>query len=113
MAKKVVVENAQTEVVEQETKVEKSSKVEETKVEKSNKKDKSAKNSKSTKKTKKEKKSLGKKIKESVSELKKVSWPSFGKTVKQTGMVLTVVVICTLVLFGIESLLGWLFGLLF
>ena len=46
MAKKVVVENAQTEVVEQETKVEKSSKVEETKVEKSNKKDNSAKNSK-------------------------------------------------------------------
>ena len=113
MAKKVVVENAQTEVVEQETKVEKSSKVEETKVEKSNKKDKSAKNSKSTKKTKKEKKSLGKKIKESVSELKKVSWPSFGKPVTQTGRVLTVVVICTLVLFGIESLLGWLFGLLF
>lgn len=100
MAKKVV-EEAQVNTVEQ------------NKVEKSNKKDKSAKNIKTSKKPKKEKRSLGKKIKESMSELKKVSWPSFGKTVKQTGMVISVVLICTLVLFGIESLLGWLFGLLF
>lgn len=100
MAKKVV-EEAQVNTVEQ------------NKVEKSNKKDKSAKNVKTSKKPKKEKRSLGKKIKESMSELKKVSWPSFGKTVKQTGMVISVVLICTLVLFGIESLLGWLFGLLF
>lgn len=100
MAKKVI-EEAQVNTVEQ------------NKVEKSNKKDKSAKNVKTSKKPKKEKRSLGKKIKESMSELKKVSWPSFGKTVKQTGMVISVVLICTLVLFGIESLLGWLFGLLF
>ena len=101
MAKKVV-DEAQNEVKEQEVKVEKS-----------NKKDKSAKNSKSAKKPKKEKRGLGKRVKETMSELKKVSWPTFGKTVKQTGMVISVVVICTLVLFGIESLLGWLYGLLF
>ena len=101
MAKKVV-EAQKENVVEQEVKVEKS-----------NKKDKAAKNSKSTKKPKKEKKGLGKKLKESFSELKKVSWPSFGKTVKQTGMVISVVLVCTLVLFGIESLLGWLYSLFF
>ena len=56
---------------------------------------------------------IGKKIKELVSELKKVSWPSFGKVVKQTGVVIAVVVIFTVVLFGIDRLLAFLFGLLF
>ncbi len=114
MAKKVVedaqkVENQEVEqntVAEQKVKAEKSSKKQ--------KEDKSAKNAKANKKSnKKEKKGLGKRVKESVSELKKVSWPTFGKTVKQTGMVISVVVICTLVLFGIESLLAWLHSLLF
>ncbi|MBP5651361.1 MAG: preprotein translocase subunit SecE, partial [Clostridia bacterium] len=44
--------------------------------------------------------------------LKKVSWPSFGKTVKQTGVVIAVVVICTLVLFGIDRLLSLLYKVL-
>ena len=55
---------------------------------------------------------LGKKMKESASELKKVTWPSFGKTVKQTGVVIAVVVICTLVLFGIDRLLSLLYKVL-
>lgn len=40
--------------------------------------------------------------KETFSELKKVNWPSFGKTMKQTGMVLTIVVLFTLVILGID-----------
>lgn len=64
------------------------------------------------KKPKKAKKGgLGKKLKESLSEIKKVSWPTFGKTVKQTGMVIGVVAVCTLLLFGVDRLLGWLFTL--
>lgn len=71
-----------------------------------------ANNKKTGKKNKDTKKGgLGKKIKESFSEIKKVSWPTFGKTVKQTGMVIGVVAICTLLLFGVDRLLGWLFTL--
>ena len=50
--------------------------------------------------------------KETVSELKKVSWPSFGKTMKQTGMVISVVAIFTLLVLGIDSLLSWLISLI-
>ena len=67
-----------------------------------------------SKKKKKEKKpsKLAKKTKETFSELKKVSWPTFPTVVKQTGVVLAVVIFFTVVLFGFESLLGWLFSLL-
>lgn len=51
-------------------------------------------------------------VKETMGELKKVSWPSFGKTMKQTGMVISVVLIFTLVVLGIDSLLGWLLKLI-
>lgn len=63
---------------------------------------------------KKEKKPnvVGKKLKEVGSELKKVSWPSFPKVVKQTGVVIAVVLIFTLVLLGVDKLLGELFKLL-
>ena len=47
-----------------------------------------------------------------MSELKKVSWPTFGYTLKQTGVVITVVAICTLALFGFDRLFGWLYTLL-
>ncbi len=50
--------------------------------------------------------------KETVSELKKVSWPSFGKTMKQTGMVISVVALFMLVTLGIDSLLSWLLKLI-
>ncbi len=52
------------------------------------------------------------KAKETISELKKVSWPSFGKTMKQTGMVISVVAIFTLLILGIDSLLTWLISLI-
>lgn len=51
------------------------------------------------------------KVKETVSELKKVSWPTFGKTMKQTGMVLSVVAVFMLLTLGIDSLLSWLLKL--
>ena len=73
---------------------------------------KDVKDNKKAKKDKPKKDGLGKKIKESASELKKVTWPSFGKTVKQTGVVIAVVVICTLVLFGIDRLLSLLYKVL-
>ena len=63
---------------------------------------------KKAKKDKKERKGVTKKSKEIVSELKKVSWPSFGKVVKTTGVVLLVVTICTLILFGADRLFSWL-----
>ena len=104
MAKKVenveVVENV--EIVEPD-KVEKETK--KSKVQKDNKK------SNKNNKDKKERKGLFKRIKESFSELKKVSWPTFGKTVKQTGVVLVVVTICTLLLFGVDRLFSWVFRL--
>ena len=57
-------------------------------------------------------KGLGQKSKELYSELKKVTWPSFGKVVKTTGVVLLVVTICTLILFGADRLFSLLFTLL-
>lgn len=62
-------------------------------------------------KVKKEKK-FGKGVKSTVAELKKVTWPSFGKVVKQTLIVLGVVVFFTVILFGIDRLLSLLFNLL-
>ncbi len=69
---------------------------------------KKAKAKKSTK-TKEPKRS---KTKATISELKKVSWPTFGKTMKQTGMVISVVVLFMLVTLGIDSLLSWLLKLI-
>lgn len=52
---------------------------------------------------------MGRKIKEVFSELKKVTWPSFGKVVKATGVVLVVVLIFTVIVtginFGLQALL--------
>ncbi len=52
------------------------------------------------------------KIKETFSELKKVTWPSFSTVIKQTGIVLAVVVIFLVVLTGFDLLLGWLYDVL-
>lgn len=57
-------------------------------------------------------KKTGKKLKETNSELKKVTWPTFGKVVKQTGVVISIVLIFAVVLLGIDKLLEFLFGLL-
>ncbi len=58
---------------------------------------------KNGKKVVKNKKSLGRKFKEIFSELKKVAWPSFNTVVKQTGVVL-VVVLCFLVIIGVADI---------
>ena len=55
-------------------------------------------------------KRIGMKIKDVFSELKKVNWPSFSKVVKQTGIVLVVVLVFLVVLtafdYGLTKLLG-------
>ena len=77
--------------------------------------DESASKQKEVKKTKKKDKKpgffskLGGKIKGIFSELKKVNWPTFGKVVSQTGIVIAVVVIFLVIItafdFGLLSLL--------
>ena len=92
-------------VIEKETKQDK----------KSNSKDNNQNNQNNKKKDKKKKKEgskLVKKSKETVSELKKVTWPSFGEVVKRTGIVIAFVLLFGLFLFGVNTLLGWLVGLL-
>jgi preprotein translocase SecE subunit len=74
-------------------------------------------NKKAIAKNKKQQKKAAKqprksKVKETVSELKKVTWPSFGTVVKNTGMVLAVIVIIGLVVLGFDSLLSWLISLI-
>lgn len=73
--------------------------------------DKKGKNNKKNVK-KKEKGKLKRKAKESISELKKVVWPTFGEVCKKTGVVLVVVLVFAVVIFGIDYGLGSLIGLL-
>ena len=58
---------------------------------------------------------MGRKLKEVFSELKKVTWPSFGKVVKSTGAVLAVVIafliVFTAINYGLNTLLGLLTGI--
>lgn len=56
---------------------------------------------------------LAKSLKDTGAELKKLTWPKFKDVVKQTSVVLVVVLVFTLVLFGLDSLCSWLVGLLF
>ena len=56
---------------------------------------------------------IAKSLKDTGNELKKISWPSFKEVVKQTGVVLVVVLVFALVLFGFDRLCSWLTGLLF
>ena len=51
-------------------------------------------------------------IKGIAAELKKVEWPTFSQTVAKTGVVLGVVVVASLIIFGIDRGLGALYGLL-
>ncbi len=119
--KPVAKQNLQTE--EKETIVSEENVVEvvetENKDNKNNKQEKQLKdNKKQNKKDKKDKKykepgKIRKSLKESASELKRVSWPSFGKVVKQTGVVIAVILFFTLVIFGIDQLLSLLTGLIY
>jgi preprotein translocase SecE subunit len=74
-------------------------------------KEKTSKQTKTQKKAKLEKQKRSR-VKETISELKKVSWPSFGKACKQTGTVLAVVAVFMLVVLGIDSLLTWIINLI-
>jgi len=51
-------------------------------------------------------------FKEMGSELKKVKWPDAKTTFKNTGIVLAVVVIFSLLTFGVDALFSFLLGLL-
>lgn len=51
-------------------------------------------------------------FKDFFSELKKVTWPTFGKVLKQTGVVLAVTVCFLVVMIAFDSLLGYLYNLL-
>lgn len=55
---------------------------------------------------------VGAKFRETFSELKRVTWPSFTTVLKTTGVVLVVVFAFLAVVTGIDSLLGWLLGLI-
>ena len=61
-----------------------------------------------TKKTKKSRSYF----KELRSEVKKISWPTFGKVMQQLGVVLAVIVLFTVVLFAIDLGLSELLKLL-
>lgn len=49
---------------------------------------------------------MGRKIKEVFSELKKVTWPSFGKVIKSTGIVIGVILVFLVVFTAINFGLG-------
>lgn len=111
------------EVVIEEAETEKAETVEEKKDAKDVKSDKTAEKSKVEEKKKQKdknkkgkkkenKKGLVKKTKETASELKKVTWPTFGDVVKKTGIVIAFVVIFGLLIFGVDTLLAFLSGLL-
>ena len=55
---------------------------------------------------------VGAKFKETFSELKRVTWPSFTTVLKTTGIVLVIVLAFLVVVTGVDSLLGWLLKLL-
>ena len=58
---------------------------------------------------------IGRKLKETFSELKRVTWPSFPKVVKATCVVLVVVIAFTVVVtainYGLQELLGLITGI--
>ncbi len=45
---------------------------------------------------------MGKRLKETFSELKRVSWPTFRKVLKSTGIVLAIVLVFTIVVTGVN-----------
>ena len=55
---------------------------------------------------------VGAKFKETFSELKRVTWPKFGTALKTTGVVLVIVIAFLVIVTGVDSLLGWLLGLI-
>jgi len=64
------------------------------------------------KERRKDKPSLWQRIRDIFAELKKVRWPTLPKAIAQTGVVLGVVVMFSIIVFGIDQGLGQLFNLL-
>ena len=54
---------------------------------------------------------MGRKLKETFSELKRVTWPSYPKVLKSTGVVLVVVLVFLVAVTGINFFLQWLLDL--
>ena len=77
---------------------------------KEQKKQEKLKNAKVKKEKKEKKPGLFRKLKDAWLELKKVTWPSFATVVKKTGIVIVVLLIFTVVVFGIDSLLRLLYN---
>jgi len=84
---------------------------EEVKAEKAAEKTKKQKREKN-KREKRERRSFMRVMREVGGELKKVRWPTFAKTLSHTGVVLGVVVVFSLVVFGIDQGLTQLYRLL-
>ena len=57
-------------------------------------------------------KRMAKGIKEIISELKKVTWPTVAKVFAETGVVLVVVLFFLLVILGFDSLLAFFYRML-
>lgn len=57
-------------------------------------------------------KRMWKKLRETFSELKKVTWPTFPTVLKQTGVVIAVVSFFLIIIFAFDFLLSLLYGLL-
>lgn len=55
---------------------------------------------------------VGAKFKETFSELKRVTWPSFMTVLKTTGIVIVIVVAFLAVVTGVDALLSFLLGLI-
>ena len=55
---------------------------------------------------------VGAKFKETFSELKRVTWPSFTTVLKTTGLVLVIVLVFLLIVAGVDALLNVLLGLI-
>ena len=55
---------------------------------------------------------VGAKFKETFSELKRVTWPSFMTVLKTTGVVIVIVLAFLLVVTGVDALLSLLLGLI-
>ena len=46
---------------------------------------------------------MGRKLKETFSELKRVTWPTFGAALKATGVVIVIVLIFTVIVTGVNT----------
>ena len=55
---------------------------------------------------------MGRKIKETFMELKRVSWPTLPQALKATGVVIVIVLVFLIVCTGINSFFAWLLDLL-